>query len=124
MTGGVPSDGINGETKPTFFILLEPLPTLNKNLYKNGIKLITWDHLREFAQAKTTNYILAVLLQKKLKKEKAFEVLYTWQDKILECSTSNFFIFKGDTLVTAKEQKLNGIRSNAVIRLANENVKI
>src|SRR3989344_5030398 len=124
LTGGVTSDGINGETKPTFFILLEPLPTLNKNLYKNGIKLITCDYLREFAQAKTTNYILAVLLQKKLKKEKAFEVLYTWQDKVLECSTSNFFIFKGDTLITPKDNILIGITRNAVMRLAKEKFKI
>ena len=124
LTGGVASDGINGKTNPTFFILLEPLPTLNKNLYKNGIKLITCDHLREFAQAKTTNYILAVLLQKKLKKEKAFEVLYAWQDKILECSTSNFFIFKGDTLITPKDNILIGITRNAVMRLAKEKFKI
>ena len=124
LTGGVASDGINGETKPTFFILLEPLPTLNKNLYKNGIKLITRDHLREFAQAKTTNYILAVLLQKKLKKEKAFEVLYVWQDKILECSTSNFFIFKGDTLITPKDNILIGITRNVAMQLAKEKFKI
>lgn len=124
LTGGVTSDGINGETKPTFFILLEPLPALNKNLYKNGIKLITYNNLREFAQAKTTNYILAVLLQKQLKKEKAFEVLYVWQDKILECSTSNFFIFKGDTLITPKDNILIGITRNVVMRLAKEKFKI
>lgn len=124
LTGGVASDGISVSSRPTFFILLESLPELNKNIYKNGIKLITHNHLREFAQAKTTNYILAILLQEKLKKEKAFEVLYVWQDKILECATSNFFIFKGDTLVTPKDNILIGITRNVILRLAKGKFKI
>ena len=138
LTGGVTSDGINSKAGPSFFILLEPLPAtrehrerssrrmpaMNKNLYKNGIKLITHDYLREFAQAKTTNYILAVLLQKKLKKEKAFEALYVWQNKILECSTSNFFIFKGGALITPKDNILIGMTRNFVMRLAKGKFKV
>lgn len=124
LTGGVTSDGINGKAGPTFFILTEKLPKLPKKFFDEGIKIVTQNYLRELPLAKTTNYINTVLAQKRIKREKAFEVLYTWNEKVLECSTSNFFIFKNNVLITPKNNILIGITRNFVISLAKEKFKI
>lgn len=118
LTGGTALDGIgyNSDT-PAFFILSEPHKPLPQELYENGGSLFTHEHLRFLPECKTTNYITAVSLQKKKKEEGAVEILYTWHGKVLEASTSNFFIVQGNTLVTPKDDILYGITRNIVLML-------
>lgn len=62
----------------------------------------------------------AVLLQKRKREEKAIEILYTYQDLILEASTSNIFIIKDKTLYTPKENILKGITRKLIIDSAKK----
>jgi branched-chain amino acid aminotransferase len=78
------------------------------------------EHMRPFFESKTTNYITAVHLQEKRKKAGAIEILYTYKGSILECTTSNFFIFKGNILITPKDMVLIGITRNFVLKLAKK----
>ena len=108
----------------SFFILLEDIPTLPDAVYKKGGKLIIHEHQRILPEAKTTNYITCMKLQPQRIKEKAVEILYISKGKILECATSNFFIFKGNTLITPKRDILLGITRKAVIDLAKKHFKV
>lgn len=125
VSGGRTIEGIEYDTrKPTFFILAEKWNPLPKYLYEKGGKLITEDHLRFMPEAKTTHYITAVKLQSKRKKAKAVEILFVSNGEVLECSTSNIFMFIGDVLVTPKDDILLGITRKAVLDMAKKRFKI
>lgn len=123
LTGGKTSDGLT-PSSPTLFVLIEKLKPLPELLYKKGIKLMTHNFLRDVPRAKTTNYLTAVKLQKQKKKVGAFEILYVDNGKVLECTTSNFFLFRNSTLITPKENVLMGTTRNFVIKLAKQKFRV
>jgi len=123
LTGGESLDGISYHST-TFYILVGDVKKFPESIYKKGAKLITYEYLRDEASAKTLNYITAIKLQPFKKRQKAFEILYTYKGYILEATTSNFFIFKKDNLITPKENILYGITRNYVIKLAKDIFKI
>lgn len=119
LTGGTAVGGIDYDRDfPTFYILAEEFSPLPESFITNGAKLITYEHARQYAEYKTTNYITAVKLQKVMKEKKALEILYTSEGKILECATSNFFLVKNGTLITPKAHVLMGITRKVVVDLA------
>ena len=119
LTGGKSEDGFSyNPASPTFFILTEPFHKLPLKYYTNGIKLITREYQREFAIAKTLNYMSALCLQNQKARENAFEVLYVSNKRILEASTSNFFMVKDRKIITPKDEILLGITRNVIIKLA------
>ncbi|KKU50311.1 MAG: hypothetical protein A3A96_01560 [Candidatus Zambryskibacteria bacterium RIFCSPLOWO2_01_FULL_39_39] len=131
LTGGSTLGGIEYNFEdPTFYILVEKWDPLPQELYENGAKLLTYHHMRELPEYKTTNYIRAVNLQNWRKEEKAVEILYTHDGEVLECSTSNIFIVKnlpaqaGKTLITPAENMLKGITRKIILELASNKYKI
>lgn len=119
LTGGKTINGMEFDKKhPTFSVLIEPLHEMPKNVYTKGIKLITYEYQRELPQAKTLNYLIAVVLGEQRKKAKAFEVLYTKKGNVLEASTSNIFVFSKGKLATPKDDILVGVTRNCVLKLA------
>lgn len=119
VTTGGPSDDAFTPSKPTVYILVSRLSELPGEFYTNGVKLITHEYLRLVPEAKTLNYITAVKLLPQRKKLGAFEVLYTYQGKVLEGTTSNFHLIKNKTLITAKKDILNGLTRETVLQLAS-----
>src|SRR3989338_3103532 len=98
---------------------------LKRLLFKNGIKLATINFGRDMAEIKTTNYIAAVkATNERQKKENFFEILYVLNGVALEASTSNFFAFIGNKLVTPKDNILKGITRNLVIKLAKKKFEV
>ncbi len=121
LTGGHAHNGIEYTgTTPTFYVFIEEWKALDASYYSAGAHLMTHEHLRQYPQYKTTNYITAVLLQKEMKGSGALEILYVWKNEVLECATSNFFIIKNGTLITARENILTGVTRNVVIELATK----
>jgi len=124
LTGGQTLGGIEYNFEnPTFFILVEKWESLPQDFYENGAKLITYRHMRELAECKTTNYIRAANLQNWRKEEKAVEILYTYDGEVLECATSNVFIVKNKTLITPAENMLKGITRKVVLEIAEGKYK-
>ena len=78
------------------------------------------DHLRALPEYKTTNYVTAVRLQEERKRAGALEILYISQGKVLECTTSNFFIIKDGRVITSQADVLAGITRKVVIELAQK----
>ncbi|MDQ5949087.1 MAG: branched-chain amino acid aminotransferase [Patescibacteria group bacterium] len=125
LTGGQTIAGIEYDPQhPTFFILAEPFSALPKVLYTKGAKLMTLDHQRFMPESKTTNYITATQFQRKRKKEKAIEILFVHNGKVLECATSNVAIFTGGTLVTPSHNVLGGITLKVVLTLAKKHFTV
>lgn len=111
-------------TKPTFIILVEDLYELPAKCYTAGAKLITFDYQRLLPGSKNNNYIHAVRLQKFKIQKGATEILFVSARKILECSTANFFIFKGATLITPKNNVLPGITRRIILTIAKKRFKV
>jgi branched-subunit amino acid aminotransferase/4-amino-4-deoxychorismate lyase len=117
LTGGPAKNGLE-PTKPNLFVLLEPRKDLPAALYTKGASLITFEHQRPFATAKTTNYQQAVVLQQLKKQKGAVEILYTAGGKVLEAATSNVCVVKGGVLYTPKDDVLKGVTLQVVLELA------
>lgn len=123
LTGGPTDDGMTYK-KPTFAILLEDIYDFPKNCYAKGAKLHSFEYERLLPESKNNNYIWAVKLAPVRKKKGAIETLFVSKGKILECSTANFFIFKGATLITSKDGILKGLTRKLVLKLARGRFKI
>ncbi|MEA3273612.1 MAG: aminotransferase class IV [Patescibacteria group bacterium] len=124
LTGGVSQDGITLGKKPTLFILVNKIHRFKKSNYLQGVKLMTVDYQREIPRAKISNYTKAIKLQKEKDKRGAIEILYTHQGLVLEASTSSFFIFKGNTLITPKNNILLGTVRGFILKIARQKFKI
>lgn len=120
LTGG-PSEDARTSKKPNFFIIVNPAHAYPEKVFKEGIKLLTLDYCREFPATKTINYLWAISQWKNILKKGAMEILYVWQGKIFEASTSNFFMVKNKILFTPKSEVLEGVTRKLVIKLAKEN---
>ncbi|HFC00081.1 MAG TPA: hypothetical protein ENJ53_04680 [Phaeodactylibacter sp.] len=90
-------------------------------VFTEGIRLALYLFLRETPKIKTTNYLIPVLLAKSLKEQGAMEVLYFYKNKISECSRSNFFIVKNNTIFTPKKKVLKGITRKNIFKIAKNN---
>ncbi len=119
LTGGATVDGMT-PSRPNFFILIEDLYVYPPAVFERGAAVVTHEHERVVPEAKTTNYITAVRLQREKKRQKAIEILYHADGQILECATSNFFIVKDGVIITPQAGVLGGTIRNLVIKLARE----
>ena len=125
LSGGESADGITlekGQSK--FFVLMADHHNLPEEIFTKGGKLITHEYLRVVPGAKNTNYISAVLARPLMKKAGAVEVLYTHEGKVLECSTSNFFIVKGNKVITPSDGVLGGVTKKMIIKLAKKKYEV
>lgn len=126
LTGGRSADFMHfNSSLPTFYILISELKPLKRRFYLNGVKLITLEYFRQISELKTTSYLKATKeINSRQKKEDFFEILYVNKGNVLECATSNFFIFKGNKLITAKDGILHGTMRNLVISLAKSEFSV
>jgi len=123
LTGGKAQES-TGFDQPNFLIITEELPYHPSELYTYGGKLVTFEYQRELPHVKTTNYLNSIRLDP-LKREKgAFNMLYYYQNRVTECPRDNFFIFVGDTLITPKDDVLQGITRKHILRLSREHFSV
>jgi len=118
MTGGYSENGYNAPEHPNFLIRIEDLKPKPRSDYEQGVKVITHQYQRELPEIKTTNYSRALIIHKAMQVQKAVDALYHLDGNISECTRNNFFLFKGNTLVTPKNNILRGITRRTVLDLA------
>ncbi|OGG38328.1 hypothetical protein A3D55_01260 [Candidatus Jorgensenbacteria bacterium RIFCSPHIGHO2_02_FULL_45_20] len=125
LTGGESDDTVtyNIET-PTFFVTVEKIQTYPPEVYKKGVKIISVENERRIPNAKTTDYILMFSLQKLKREKNAFEIIYFSRGRVLEGSTFNFFIFKGNKLITPRDGVFKGETRNFTLSFAREMFKV
>lgn len=121
LTGGEALHGLEHVPgRETLFIVAEPVVPLSSELYEKGAKLITYEHQRFMPEMKTINYITAVILQEKRKAAGAIEILYTSNDRVLECATSNVAIVKNGKVITPDADILKGVTRKVMLEVARE----
>jgi branched-chain amino acid aminotransferase len=119
VTGGESEDGILPSGYPLLVVMITPLGERDMERFARGSKLITTKLQRISPEAKTANYIAAVRALKEASRRNAADALFVNErEHVLEATRSNFFIFRGDTLVTPRRGILIGITRNIVLELA------
>jgi branched-chain amino acid aminotransferase len=125
VTGGESEDTILPSGKPLLAMLITPLGERDMERFAQGCKLITTKLQRTSPEAKTANYIAAVRAVKEAVRRDAADALFVNErDHVLEATRSNFFIVRGDTLVTPRRGILIGVTRNVVLELARSSFTI
>ncbi len=121
LTGGETEDGVLPVKPPVLAILITPLGERDMQRFEQGTRLITTRLQRLFPEAKTSSYVSAIRALKMAAQRGASDALFVnEQDHVLEGTRSNFFVFRGDTLITPREGVLIGITRNVVLTLAQQ----
>jgi len=119
VTGGESEDGVMPGDQPGVAVLVTQLGERDMERFARGIKLITTSLQRTTPEAKTSNYEAAIRALKEAKKHDASDALFVnKQGHVLEGTRSNFFVFRGDTLVTPGKGVLIGVTRKTVLELA------
>jgi branched-chain amino acid aminotransferase len=119
VTGGESEDGVTPGDQPGLALLVTPLGERDMERFAQGIKLITTSLQRTTPEAKTSNYEAAIRALKEAKKHAASDALFVnGQGHVLEGTRSNFFVFRGDTLITPGKGVLIGVTRKTVLDLA------
>lgn len=117
LTGGYSPDIFTPSTPNLIIAPLEVKPP-PAALYEQGGKIILHENVRELPEAKSTDYLVAVKLSKRVRAEGATEVVYHNGHLVYEGGRSSLLIVKNGTLVTAKEGVLPGITRKHLIQAA------
>jgi branched-chain amino acid aminotransferase len=123
LTGGYAPDSMSMK-EPNLMIISEDLHANIPQEYETGIKVITYEFVRDIPEIKSTDYKHLLILQPDIKAAGAQDVLYHKNGDISELSRSNVFIFKNDVLITPDENALKGITRRTVLELAKPHFKI
>ncbi|HTK05856.1 MAG TPA: aminotransferase class IV [Ktedonobacteraceae bacterium] len=119
VTGGESEDGVLPSDHPHLAVLITPLEERDMERFARGVKLITSHLTRVTPEAKTSNYVAAIRSLKQAARQGAADALFVnEQGHVLEGTRSNFFVFRGDTLITPREGILFGVTRNTVLELA------
>jgi branched-chain amino acid aminotransferase len=119
VTGGFSPDFITPQENPRLLVLVTAVAEMPREWYTHGAKIITWPIERFLPNAKTINYIPAIIALERARHEGAVEAVYVDRnDQVLEGTTSNIFAFIGGKLVTPGEDVLAGITRQVVLQLA------
>ena len=119
-TGGISSDGVTPDGNGSLMVMVTPRRKLPDHWYKDGTKIITVDIERTLPGAKSTNYLSAIYALGQARQQNAIESVYVDRhDRVLEGTTTNFFMFRDNKLITAGKDILPGITRSVILELAD-----
>ncbi len=119
VTGGESEDGVMPAAKPVLAVMITPLGERDMERFAKGVNLIISYLQRSMPEAKTSNYVAAIRALKEANRRDATDALFVNEhDHVLEGTRSNFFVFRGDTLVTPGVGVLLGVTRRVVLELA------
>jgi branched-chain amino acid aminotransferase len=119
-TGGISSDGVTPEGNGSLMVMVTPRSKLPDHWYTDGVKIITVDIERILPSAKSTTYLSAIFALSQARQQNAIESVYIDRhDRVLEGTTTNFFMFRDNKLITAGKDILPGITRRVILQLAN-----
>lgn len=119
VTGGESEDGVMPMGRPVLAVLITPLGERDMERFAKGVRLIISHLQRAMPEAKTSNYVAALRSLKEASRRDATDALFVnEQGHVLEGTRSNFFVFRGDTLITPGVGVLMGVTRRVVLELA------
>jgi len=103
------------------FAVIEPFFPPPASLYQIGVRVVTVAIHRSTPRLKTTAFIAASARARQLLTGGIYEAVMMRPDGCaLECLTSNFYLVRGATLVTARDGILRGVTRRAVLHLVRQ----
>ena len=121
VTGGPSANFTTPEDHPSLLVLISAIKPYPEHDFTQGASLITVDFDRFMPSVKSLNYITAIMAQKRARQAGAVEALYrTPAGHVTECTTCNFFIVRGDQLITPEADVLAGVTRSATLELADD----
>ncbi len=119
-TGGISSDGVTPEGNGSLMVMVTPRGRLPDHWYTDGTKIITVDIERILPFAKSTTYLSAIYALGQAGQQNAIESVYIDRNnRVLEGTTTNLFMFRDNRLITAGKDILPGITRSVILELAN-----
>lgn len=124
LTGGESPNGYAiGE--PTLFAINEPINPLPQAHFSEGIKLLSYEYLRDIPEVKTINYLVGIYKLPDAQAKGAIDTLYHQRGKISELTRSNFFIVdQQGGIVTPGTDILKGINRKHVLQIAKKHYDV
>jgi branched-chain amino acid aminotransferase len=124
-TGGRSSDHLLPQGPGSLIVLASPLTPFPERLYREGVRLSTTTQARSLPEAKTLQYLPAILALREGQMRGAQEALYVnARGELLEATTSNFFACVGGQWVTPPEGEiLAGVTRATLLRLTEISVR-
>jgi D-alanine transaminase/branched-chain amino acid aminotransferase len=118
LTGGYSPDGFT-PSEPNFVVMESPREPYPAAFYTQGTHVITHQHRRELAHAKTTDYLTAVRLAKTMRERGATEVIFTTQTHALEGARAAFgAVLEGGVIVVPVSDVLESVTMKRALTLA------
>jgi len=122
VTGGISEDSYS-IGRPSV-IITEKVLSIAETMSR-GYHLITHTFRRELPEVKSINYLTGIFLLEKIRGLGADDVLYVYENRILELPRANIFIVtKDNSLVTPDQGMLHGITRNKVLKLAEKEMAV
>jgi branched-chain amino acid aminotransferase len=119
LTGGYSLDGYT-PGKPNLVLTQHKLSLPGPEVIEQGIKVITYEYVRDIPEAKTINYTMGIWLIDKVNQQQAADVLYVKDGIVSEFPRSNFFIVGKDKMImTPKSNILKGVTRKNILEIAN-----
>jgi branched-chain amino acid aminotransferase len=116
VTGGISPDSITPPDKTSLLVMVTDLHRCPAEWYRDGAAIITTHDERYLPGAKSTNYIPGILALSRARQQNAIESVYVDRyGRLLEGTTTNFFAFIGQKLVTPGAAILPGITREVVL---------
>lgn len=123
VTGGMSSDGFTPE-RSNVIITQERFKLPDEDLYHSGTALMTSEYRREIPDVKSLNYMHAVYLAPEMYRRGTTEILYYSDGRVSECTRSNLFCIRGNTLYTPASDVLAGITRKKILEIAEPALKV
>jgi len=124
-TGGISSDGLTPAGNGQLMVMVTPREDPPGRWYADGAKIITLDTERFIPGAKSTNYLTAVWALEQAHHQGAIEAVYVDRNHhMLEGTTTNFYFFKDNKLITPPADILPGITRRVVLDLVKDHFEV
>ncbi len=118
VTGGASRDFITPEGEPRLVVTAVPLQPYPARWYSRGVKVITVPAEPYIPEAKTLNYLSAVIAVRRAYARGAVEALSIDREgRVLEGKTANVFVFLGGRLATPDRKILPGVTRQLILKL-------
>ncbi|WP_300455317.1 aminotransferase class IV [Desulfobacula sp.] len=124
-TGGISPDGVTPQGNGILMVMVTPKHELPDWWYSDGAAIATVNMERCIPTSKSTNYLNAVFAQQLARKQGGIEAVYVDRDnRVLEGTTTNFFGFKGNVLITPPDGILPGITRSVILKLVKDTYNV
>jgi branched-chain amino acid aminotransferase len=125
VTGGPSADFMTPPNQPSLLVMITPIKNSMAPQQATGAKVTTVAMERVLPTVKSINYLGAVMAVEAAKRQGAVEALYRTEDgRLTEGTRANLFAFRGNQLITPKEEVLAGITRAVVMEIAEDDFEV